>query len=327
MLLPWLRVPPSEPSGRTTYRGPSPCPRAAALSAVGAASWLQPSAPTTTTAHNHVISRRMRPPPGASPRRLRGGRRAWNFVGRSRCQLLERGLSRNSGRRAQPARRRRLRGHDHGSPHLRGAAGPAPRPDCSRLPSPWSRMSAPTWSRRAGWARRASPPSSSSSCPTGATSSGRWAATRWSATPTRRCSSPPARRSGCASQLPGGYAELIVTPGEPLLEELARGEAAEIAPPPALPAPEPETRSAPAARCVLASSPAPRWTGASRPLAAEELVVRLLRTALEVSSRARLPARSSQRLVDRTKTFLSAELGRSLTLSEISRAWAPRRAT
>ena len=56
--------------------------------------------------------------------------------------------------------------------------------------------------------------------------------------------------------------------------------------------------------------------------------MRLLRAALDGSGRARLPARSSQRLVDRTKNFLSTELGRSLTSSRRSRGpWAPRRAT
>jgi AraC-like DNA-binding protein len=118
--------------------------------------------------------------------------------------------------------------------------------------------------------------------------------------------------------LAGGYAELIVTPAEPLLEELARGETRDLLLHPLFRRrsrrldPRLQLLRARFLSCTAVD-------GGIEPLAAEELVVRLLRAALDGSSRARLPARSSQRLVDRTKTFLSAELGRSLTLSEISR--------
>src|SRR5262249_50351178 len=67
MLVPWLTVPPSESRGWTTYLGPPPCPSAAPLVAVGAACWLQPTAPSTTTVHSHNVFRRMRPPPGPVP--------------------------------------------------------------------------------------------------------------------------------------------------------------------------------------------------------------------------------------------------------------------
>ena len=118
--------------------------------------------------------------------------------------------------------------------------------------------------------------------------------------------------------LAGGYAELIVTPAETLLEELARGETRDL---PLHPLFRRRSRRLDPHLQLLRARflSCTAVDGGVEPLAAEELVVRLLRAALEGHGRARLPARSSQRLVDRTKTFLSAELGRSLTLSEISR--------
>src|SRR5215471_11803723 len=67
MLFPWLLVPPSDPSGMTTYFGPAPCPSAAELDADGAACWPQASAPSATTVKSHLVLRPMRPPPGRLP--------------------------------------------------------------------------------------------------------------------------------------------------------------------------------------------------------------------------------------------------------------------
>lgn len=117
--------------------------------------------------------------------------------------------------------------------------------------------------------------------------------------------------------LPGGYAELIVTPDEPLLEELG---------------PEQRLRLHPLFRRrsrridpglqilrarLLAWAPG---DGELERLAAEELVVRLLRLALHSEAPRPVPARRTQRLVDRAKTFLAAELGRSIGLDDIARA-------
>ena len=117
--------------------------------------------------------------------------------------------------------------------------------------------------------------------------------------------------------VPGGYAELIVTPGEALLEELVcrpgrsvrlhplfRRRARRIDP-----------------RLQLARA---RLLGLLRagadPLEAEELLLSLLHTALGEERAAPQPARCTQRLMERAKMFLGAELGRSIRLLEIADA-------
>jgi len=117
--------------------------------------------------------------------------------------------------------------------------------------------------------------------------------------------------------LPGGYAELIVTPSDALLDELTRSEG-------------PRPRQHPLfrrrsrridARLQLLRAQFLAWSeGPLEPLAAEEHVVRLLRLALQLDAPPRPLARSTQRLVERAKTYLAAELGRSITLTEVARA-------
>ncbi|HET9156318.1 MAG TPA: AraC family transcriptional regulator [Myxococcaceae bacterium] len=117
--------------------------------------------------------------------------------------------------------------------------------------------------------------------------------------------------------LPGGYAELIVTPSDALLDELTRPEG-------------PRPRQHPLfrrrsrlidARLQLLRAQFLAWSeGPLEPLAAEEHAVRLLRMALHPDAPTRPPARSTQRLVERAKTYLAAELGRSITLAEVARA-------
>lgn len=117
--------------------------------------------------------------------------------------------------------------------------------------------------------------------------------------------------------LPGGYAELIVTPSEALLDELTRPEG-------------PRPRHHPLfrrrsrrldARLQLLRARFLAWAdGPLDPLAAEEHVVRLLRLALHPDAPPRPPARSTRRLVERAKTYLAAELGRSITLAEVASA-------
>ena len=117
--------------------------------------------------------------------------------------------------------------------------------------------------------------------------------------------------------LPGGYAELIVTPSEPLLEELTGrpGRSARLHPLFRLRSRriDPRLQLARARFLGLAA------TGAE-PLEAEELLLSLLRTALGEERPALQPARCTQRLMERAKTYLAAELGRSISLAEIARA-------
>ena len=117
--------------------------------------------------------------------------------------------------------------------------------------------------------------------------------------------------------LPGGYAELIVTPSEPLLEELTGrpGRSARLHPLFRLRSRriDPRLQLARARFLGLAA------TGAE-PLEAEELLLSLLRTALGEERPALQPARCTQRLMERAKTYLAAELDRSISLAEIARA-------
>jgi AraC family transcriptional regulator len=117
--------------------------------------------------------------------------------------------------------------------------------------------------------------------------------------------------------LPGGYAELIISPSDALLDELTRSGGPR-------PWQHPLFRRRSRridARLQLLRAQFLTWSeGPLEPLAAEEHVVRLLRLALQPDASPRPLARSTQRLVERAKTYLAAELGRSLTLAEVARA-------
>jgi len=117
--------------------------------------------------------------------------------------------------------------------------------------------------------------------------------------------------------IPGGYAELIVTPGQPLLEELTGGAGGSIRLHPLF-----RLRSRRIdPRLQLARA---RFLGlvaaGVEPLEAEEDLLSLLRTTLGEERPAPQPARCTQRLMERAKTYLAAELERSITLAEIARA-------
>ena len=117
--------------------------------------------------------------------------------------------------------------------------------------------------------------------------------------------------------LPGGYAELIVTPGDPLLEELTggRGRSARLHPLFRRRARRIDPRLQLARSRLLALA-----TSGAEPLEAEELLLSLLRSALGDEPPAPQPARCTQRLMERAKMFLAAELGRSIGLLEIANA-------
>ena len=117
--------------------------------------------------------------------------------------------------------------------------------------------------------------------------------------------------------LPGGYAELIVTPGESLLDELTGGRARSARLHPLFR--RRARRIDPGLQLARA-----RFLGmaaeGSEPLEAEELLLSLLRSALDEEPSAVQPARCTQRLMERAKMFLAAELGRSIGLLEIASA-------
>ena len=119
------------------------------------------------------------------------------------------------------------------------------------------------------------------------------------------------------SPLPGGYGELIITPGEPLLDEITggRGSIARVHPL----FRRRSRRIEPALQLARARFLARARQGGET-LEAEEHMVWLLRTALADERLSRPLARCTQRLVDRTKTYLASELGRSIQLADIAAA-------
>ena len=119
------------------------------------------------------------------------------------------------------------------------------------------------------------------------------------------------------SPLPGGYGELIVTPGESLLDEITGGRASIARVHPLFR--RRSRRIEPGLQLARARFLARAREGGET-LEAEEQMVWLLRTALADERLSRPPSRCTQRLVDRTKTYLASELGRSIQLAEIARA-------
>ena len=113
--------------------------------------------------------------------------------------------------------------------------------------------------------------------------------------------------------LPGGYAELIVTPTEPLLEEMAGGPGRSVRLHPLF------RRRSRRIDPRLQLARARFLAGAMEPLEAEEQVVGLLRAALAEDRPALRPAPRTQRLVERAKTFLASELGRTVRLTHVAR--------
>ena len=117
--------------------------------------------------------------------------------------------------------------------------------------------------------------------------------------------------------VPGGYAEVIVTPGEDLLEELLGGPGrnARLHPLFRTRARRIDPRLQLARARFLALT-----TEGEEPLEAEELLLSLLRSALGEGRPAVQPARCTQRLMERAKTYLATELGGSIRLTEIAHA-------
>jgi AraC family transcriptional regulator len=117
----------------------------------------------------------------------------------------------------------------------------------------------------------------------------------------------------------GGYAELILTPAEAIVAELAHGSGG------ALGAHALFRRRSRHVNPSLQSLRARFlfWAlgGANEDaLAAEELVLALLRSALDDDAPRHTPGRSTQKLVVRTKAYLEAELGNPIRLPDIGSA-------
>ena len=117
--------------------------------------------------------------------------------------------------------------------------------------------------------------------------------------------------------VPGGYAELIVTPTESILEEVAAGPGRSVRLHPLFR--RRSRRIDPALQLARARFMA-RATEGLEPLEADEQVLGLLRAALDGGRPFPVPARRTQRLVERAKAYLTAELGRSIRLIDIASA-------
>lgn len=117
----------------------------------------------------------------------------------------------------------------------------------------------------------------------------------------------------------GGYAELILTLAEPIVAELAHTSGG------ALGAHALFRRRS---RCVSPTLQSLRTRFLSRAvgdakddaLAAEELVLALLRLALDDDAPRHVPGRSTQKLIVRTKAYLEAELGNPIRLTDVGNA-------
>jgi AraC family transcriptional regulator len=117
----------------------------------------------------------------------------------------------------------------------------------------------------------------------------------------------------------GGYGELIVTPTESVMAELAHTSGGVLEAHPLF------RRRSRRLTTELQGFRA-RFLGWARHadttdgLASEEIVLSLLRAALDDHGRRQIPGRSTARLIRRTKAFLEAELTRPIRLTEVGRA-------
>jgi AraC family transcriptional regulator len=119
--------------------------------------------------------------------------------------------------------------------------------------------------------------------------------------------------------LPGGYREIIITPELVVLSEIARARVAHLPAHPLF-----RRRSRRASQCLQGfRARFLYWANGGSlvdDLAAEELVLALLRTALDGDSPGEPPGGSTQRLMRRTKEYLEAELANPIRLADVGRA-------
>jgi AraC family transcriptional regulator len=118
--------------------------------------------------------------------------------------------------------------------------------------------------------------------------------------------------------LPGGYSELIITPKLALLQELLDMPAAKVASHALF---RRRSRWADPRMHLLRTRFLHRATGGDGDrLAAEELVLAILRCALEADAPVREPSGSTRRLIRRTKEFIEAHLSQSFRLTDVAEA-------
>ena len=117
----------------------------------------------------------------------------------------------------------------------------------------------------------------------------------------------------------GGYAELILTPAESIVAELAHGSAGSLG---AHALFRRRSRHIPPSLQGLRARFLFWALGASNDdaLAAEEYVMALLRSALDDDAPRHSPSRSTQKLIVRTKAYLEAELAHPIRLGDIGSA-------
>jgi AraC family transcriptional regulator len=117
----------------------------------------------------------------------------------------------------------------------------------------------------------------------------------------------------------GGYAELIVTPTEDVLSELTHASGVPLAAHPLFR--RRSRRATPGLQSFRARFLS--WanaTAATDDLAAEELVLALLRSALDGYDPCAEPGGSTRRLIRRAKAFLEAELANPIRLTDVASA-------
>src|SRR5262249_47438798 len=117
--------------------------------------------------------------------------------------------------------------------------------------------------------------------------------------------------------LPGGYAELIVTPARDLIAELAHTAAERL---PLHPLFRRRSRRADPGLQVLRARFLHRASNGGDGLAADELVIALLRAALAADAPARVPGATTRRLIGRTKEFVEAHLSSPIRLGDVAQA-------
>ena len=116
----------------------------------------------------------------------------------------------------------------------------------------------------------------------------------------------------------GRYAELIITPDSELLSEITRSSPNQLATHPLF---RQRSRRASLGLQVLRSrfwhqANAGEWDG----IAAEELLIRILREALQVEPDREIVSARTRRLIDATKEFLQAHVANPIRLRDVGRA-------
>lgn len=117
---------------------------------------------------------------------------------------------------------------------------------------------------------------------------------------------------------PHGYGELIVTPGLPLLGDLARRDEAHLASHPLFV--RRSRRASPRLQTLRARFLHATTNGSRDPIAAEEILLDLLRCALDGDARRLAPGTGTGRLIRRTKLFLDAHADKPLRLVDVAGA-------